>query len=175
MLEIILLIDIVGRNALFHYRLSLVNILFVCNANIVRSFMAERALKNLLESRGIREVEVSSAGLLDMQGAPADTVARQILQENGIDDEGHRSRLVNEEMIREADLIVTMEEEQLQRIRDQYPEVIPKLRVLKSYMPDMGSVETADDIRDPYRRSIFHYRVCFAEISLAMGEMIKCI
>lgn len=155
--------------------MSSVNILFVCNANIVRSFMAERVLKSLLKSHGIREVEVSSASLLDMKGTSADTIARQILQENGIDDEGHHSRLVNEEMIREADLIVTMEKKQLQWIGDQYPEALPKLRVLKSYMPDMGSAETAEDVRDPYRRSIFYYRLCFAEISLAMGEMIKCI
>jgi protein-tyrosine phosphatase len=152
-----------------------VNILFVCNANIVRSFMAERVLKSLLKSRRIREVRVSSAGLLDMQGASADTIARQILQEYGIDDEGHLSRLVNAEMIREADLIVTMEKKQLQLIGDQHPEAIPKLRALKSFLKDRDSVETAEDIQDPYRRSIFQYRLCFAEISLAIGEMIKCI
>ena len=78
-------------------------------------------------------------------------------------------------MIGEADLIVTMEKKQLQLIGDQYPEAIPKLRVLKSYLPERDSGEIAEDIQDPYRRSIFHYRLCFAEISLAMGEMIKCI
>jgi protein-tyrosine phosphatase len=152
-----------------------VNILFVCNANIVRSFMAERVLKSLLKSRGIRDVEVSSAGLLDMKAASADTIARQILREYGIDDEGHVARVVNADMIRDADLIVTMEKTQLQLIGDQYPEVMPKLRVLKSYLPHSTSTEAAEDVRDPYRRSIFHYRLCFAEISLAMGGMIKCI
>jgi protein-tyrosine phosphatase len=152
-----------------------VKVLFVCNANIVRSFMAERVLKSLLKSHGIREVGVSSAGLLDMKGASADMIARQILRENGIDDEGHLSRLLNEEMISEADLIVTMGKKQLQIIGDHYPEAVPKLRVLKSYLPDSAYAETAEDVRDPYRRSIFHYRLCFAEISLAMGGLIKCI
>jgi len=152
-----------------------VNILFVCDANIVRSFIAERVLKSLLNSRGVRGVGVSSAGLLDMKGASADRIARQILQEYGIDDEGHLARVVNGEMIREADLIVTMEKKQLQLIGDQYPEAILKLRVLKSYLRQRDSVEPAEDIQDPYRRSIFQYRLCFAEISLAMGEMIKCI
>jgi hypothetical protein len=63
----------------------------------------------------------------------------------------------------------------MQQIGDQYPEALPKLRVLKSYLPDMGSAETAEHVRDPHRRSIFHYRLCFAEITLAMGEMIECI
>jgi protein-tyrosine phosphatase len=152
-----------------------VNILIVCNANIVRSFMAERVLKSLLNKHGIRNVSVSSAGLLDMKGASADTVARKILQENGIDDEGHHAQLLNEEKIREADQIVAMERSQLQRIGSRYPDAISKMRLLKSYLPDVGSVGTDENIQDPYRRSVFHYRLCFAEISLAMGEMIKCI
>ena len=133
----------------FRYRLSVMKILFVCNANIVRSFMAERVLKSLLKSRGIREVEVSSAGLLDMQGAPADTMARQILRENGIEDEGHHSRMVNEVMIEEADLIVTMEKKQLQKIGDQYPQAMGKLRLLKSYLSEPDHGETMKTSKIP--------------------------
>lgn len=154
-------------------------ILFVCNANVVRSFMAERVLGSRLKRTGINGVEVSSAGLLDMHGAPADMMARQILRENGIEDEGHHSRVVNEVMIGEADLIVTMEKGQLQIIGDQYPVAMDKLRVLKSYLPepDYGKIsgDISGDIKDPYRQSIFYYRLCFAEISLAMEELMKCI
>jgi protein-tyrosine phosphatase len=152
-----------------------VKILFVCNANIVRSFMAERVLGSRLKRTGINEVEVSSAGLLDMHGAPADMMARQILRENGIEDEGHHSQVVNEVMIGEADLIVTMEMKQLQIIGDQYPLAMDKLRALKSYLPEPDYGKIPEDIKDPYRQSIFHYRLCFAEISLAMEEFMKCI
>jgi len=109
-----------------------------------------------------------------MKEAPGDEVARQILAENGIDDEGHVSRQVTEEMVGAADLIVTMEKRQLLCIADRYPEAVPKLRQLKSYL-DGGTAETADDVSDPYRRSLFYYRLCFAEISLAVGAMSKCI
>jgi protein-tyrosine-phosphatase len=153
----------------------MVRILFVCSANIVRSFMAERVLKSLLKRRGIRDADVSSAGLMDMQGVPADMTARQILQEHGIDDEGHQSRVLTEALIGEADLIVTMEKRQLQAIGDQYPLAAGKLRLLKSYLPDPGSDGTDGDIKDPYRRSLFHYRLCYAEISLAIEELSKCI
>jgi protein-tyrosine phosphatase len=157
----------------------MMKILFVCNANIVRSFMAERVLASRLKRARIREVEVASAGLMDMNGAPADTMARQILQENGIDDEGHQSQVVNEVLIGEADLIVTMETKQLQIIGDQYPQAVDKLRILKSYLPgpDYGKIpaDTSGDIKDPYRKSIFYYRLCFSEISLAMEELMKCI
>ena len=137
--------------------------------------MAERMLKRLLNSRGIHDVEVSSAGLLDMHGAPADGTARRILQEYGINDEGHQSRMLTEAMIGEADLIVTMEKRQLQDIGDRYPHAMNKLRLLKSYLPDPGFGETEREVRDPYGRSPFHYRLCYAEISLAMEELTKCI
>ena len=154
-------------------------ILIVCNANVVRSFMAERVLVSRLKRTGIDKVEVSSAGLLDMHGAPADMTARQILRENGIEDEGHHSQVVNESMIGEADLIVTMEMRQLQIIGDRYPQAIGKLRILKSYLsePDYGKIsgDTSGDIKDPYRQSIFYYRLCFSEISLAMEALVKCI
>ena len=156
-------------------RVVIVKILFVCNANVVRSFMAERVLGSRLKRTGINEVEVSSAGLLDMHGAPADMMARQILRENGIEDEGHHSQVVNEVMIGETDLIVTMEMKQLQIIGDQYPLAMDKLRILKSYLPEPNDGKIPGDIKDPYRQSIFYYRLCFAEISLAIKELMKCI
>jgi len=149
------------------------NVLFVCNANIVRSFMAERIFNEGLERLSKTGVSASSAGLLNMNGAPADTTARRILAEHGIDDEGHVSRLLTEEILREADLVLTMEMSQLQKIEAQYPEFAGGLRVLKSYLPDYDIHQ--GDIADPYRRSLFHYRLCFAEISLSVEALIKCI
>jgi protein-tyrosine phosphatase len=152
-----------------------VNILFVCNANVVRSFMAERVLRNRLMRHGIRDVEVSSAGLLDMQGAPADPVARRLLRGYGIDDEGHRSRLLDRGIVDDADLIVAMEQDQVQRIGEQYPAAATKVRLLKSYLSGQGAGQETGDVKDPYRLSLFQYRLCFAEISLAVEELIKCI
>ena len=150
-------------------------ILFVCNANIVRSFMAERILRNRISQGGIKDVKVSSAGLLEMQGAPADSIARQLLREHGIDDEGHRSRILDQEIVKNADLIVVMEQNQLERIGEQYPMAMTKVRLLKSYWADQGREYDAADVKDPYRRSLFHYRLCFSEISLALEELLKCI
>ena len=137
--------------------------------------MAERVLESRLKRTGIHGVEVSSAGLLDMHGAPADRIARQILQENGIEDKGHHSRVVGEAMIGEADLIVTMEMKQIKIMGDRYPFAMDKIRALKSYLPESDYGKSSVDIKDPYKQSIFYYRLCFAEISLAMEELMKCI
>jgi len=137
--------------------------------------MAERILKSRLTPAALRGTEVRSAGLLDMQGAPADERARQILHENGIDDEDHQSRLLDEAMVTEADLIVTMERGQALKIGEQYPNAAEKVKLLKSFLANCGQNDIGEDVQDPYRRSIFHYRLCFADISLALEALKKCI
>ena len=137
--------------------------------------MAERIFKSRLMHRGIRDIEAASAGLLDMQGAPADSIARQVLREHGIDDEDHQSRPLDKELIDNADLIIAMEQIQMQHIGKQYPSAIGKVRLLTSYLTDQARGHNAVDVKDPYRLSPFHYRLCFAEISLALEELIKCI
>src|SRR5919202_3336982 len=82
-------------------------ILFVCTANICRSPMAEAMFNVLAEEKGL-DYQAESAGvaaLIDEDMAPN---ARAVLEEVGIYAEGHRARQVSEEMLKEADLVLTM-------------------------------------------------------------------
>jgi protein-tyrosine phosphatase len=110
-----------------------------------------------------------------MRGAAADAPARRGLPEAGSDDEGHCSRVATEEILPEADLIVAMEERQRQFLQEQFPSLRDKVRLLKSYLPGQDPQGEEANIKDPYRRSLFAYRLCFAEISLAVEELRKCI
>ncbi|MDI9569805.1 MAG: hypothetical protein QM278_03560 [Pseudomonadota bacterium] len=148
-------------------------ILFVCTANIVRSFMAERILKGMLAKAKRRDIIVASAGLLDMGGAPGDPTAAKILAEHNFDGGGHLSRPYSESLLSRADLIVVMEKAQEERLRADYPQHGEKLRLLKAFSPEYDGV--AGDIRDPYRLSSYHYRLCFAEIYTAIAGLLKCI
>ena len=47
-------------------------ILFVCNANICRSALAEVVLKKKLQEKGLTDIEVESAGVHNYAGAPRD-------------------------------------------------------------------------------------------------------
>ncbi|HEU4365041.1 MAG TPA: low molecular weight protein arginine phosphatase [Candidatus Krumholzibacteria bacterium] len=80
-------------------------ILFVCSGNTCRSPLAEVIARQVLA--GAR-VAVSSAGSSAMDGSPASPHSIEVAAANGLDLSGHRSRLLNASMVRDADLIVTM-------------------------------------------------------------------
>jgi protein-tyrosine-phosphatase len=149
------------------------NILFVCTANISRSYMAERILKKKLRDKKRTDVVVSSAGLYDMGGAPGDPPAADLLARSGFDGSGHHSRLLTEAMIDEADKVVVMEESHRKALRELYPGKGGKVSLLKSYSP--ASQGSDVDIKDCHKKSNYHYRLCFAEIYESIEGLMRCI
>ena len=115
------------------------SVLVVCIGNICRSPMAQAMLAAALPG-----VEVTSAGTGAVIGAPADPTAQAIMNEHGLDIAAHRGRLVSMTMCQQADLILTMDEEQRRFIEKRYPFARGKVFRL---------AEAAKiDIPDPYRR-----------------------
>ncbi len=82
------------------------NILVVCVGNICRSPMAAALLRQVLAPQGI---EVGSAGISALVAQPADPLAREVLQEQGLDLSAHRARQLTPALSRAADLILVME------------------------------------------------------------------
>lgn len=150
-------------------------ILFVCTANICRSFTAERILKGKLKEKECDVEEVSSAGLSDvMEGMPGDPRAVEMLVEKGFDGHGHESRLLTGDMVAEADKIIVMENIHREEIVDKYPDAEDITHLLKAFSADYNGSNS--DIKDPYGLLNYHYRLCFAEIYLAVEGLVKkCI
>lgn len=139
--------------------------------------MAERIFRKKSEKKGRSDIEVSSASLFDMEGAPADPRAVGILEEKGFDGYGHKSRLLTQDMVAETDMILVMEQQHREAIIENHPDARGKTFLLKPFsmgctQPDSNDV---DEIRDPYNLSSYHYRLCFAEIYLAVEGVLKCI
>jgi protein-tyrosine phosphatase len=107
-----------------------------------------------------------------MEGMPGDPRAVRMLIEKGFDGHNHESRLLTADMVNEADKIIVMENVHREEIAARYPEMEGKIYLLKSFLGNGSDGE----IKDPHGRSNYHYRLCFAEIYMAIEGLIKkCI
>ncbi len=91
------------------------NILIVCVGNICRSPIAERLLQQKIKKQGI-DTHVSSAGLGALVGQGADEYAIEVMKENCIDGTAHRARQLDNEMVKQNELILVMENWQQKEI-----------------------------------------------------------
>ena len=146
------------------------NILFVCDGNVSRSFLAEMLLKKELRHSDKDNFCIASAGLSAFPGSRPDAQMVNYLTRMGTPSEGHRSRQITEEDIDWADLIMVMENYHITKLQDLWPEAKAKVEPLGKYIP---GAQFADDIVDPFGKSPYHYRLSQSQITLAIRSLAK--
>ncbi len=174
-----------------------VHFLFVCTANICRSPMAAALVTR--QTRDLADpVEVSSAGILDA-GIPVPGEVFEVMAPFGIDLSGHRSQRLTAAMLQSSDLIVGMGRRHIQEAVLLDPPCWPQAFTFKELVrrgqqvgprrPDQGvrswieSVQgdrtraslahrsTADDIADPYGKSLDRYAATAAELARLTSQL----
>jgi protein-tyrosine phosphatase len=114
------------------------NVLVVCLANICRSPMAAG-----LFGAALPHADVTSAGLKALVGKPADPIARELMEERGIDIADHQARQLDAEMCQRADLILVMDREQRRAVEERY-------QFARGKVFRLGEFDD-HDVFDPYR------------------------
>ena len=142
-------------------------ILFVCTGNICRSPMAEYLLKHRLGSGS--DWQVLSAGTHAYDGMRGSRAAVEALKELKIDMNGHLSRPLTRELVDAASLIVVMTASHLAHLRAEYPGVIEKAFLLKSFRAGAGR---GADVEDPIGASVAVYREIRDEIDAELPDLI---
>ncbi len=124
-------------------------ILIVCVGNICRSPMAEGVMKKKLQSLK-PDIQISSAGLEALVGHPADSVAQQVVQPMGVDLSAHRGRQLNRQLLKQAELILVMEDWQKEVVIQHRSDCRGKVYKLGHWI--------STEVPDPYRKSeeMFH-------------------
>jgi|CeladaMinimDraft_18_1061708.scaffolds.fasta_scaffold00085_25 protein-tyrosine phosphatase len=147
------------------------SVLVVCHGNICRSPYGEAALRAALPPFLRDRIRVFSAGFLG-PGRPAPLEAIEVAARRGLDLRPHRSRPLDVDLVRGADLIVVMEPGQARRIQVVYgvdPDAVLVLGDL-----DPLPIETRA-IRDPVLQPVEVFEECYARIDRCVAVLAKAI
>ncbi|HUV51792.1 MAG TPA: low molecular weight protein arginine phosphatase [Dehalococcoidia bacterium] len=148
------------------------SILFICDANTCRSPMSEAMLKKMLvDFEGkTDEFRITSAGISPnaRDGSDMTFDARWLLKEEGIHVETFRSRDLkrHRELLEEADLVLTMSQEQKKRVHQLAEANGKEICTLKEFVGEAG------DIADPFGRGEEVYDQCRDEIKRCLYKLI---
>ncbi|MGD2179092.1 MAG: low molecular weight protein arginine phosphatase [Anaerolineae bacterium] len=127
-------------------------ILVVCTGNLCRSPMAAALLRaRLNQDKERQDWRVVSAGTWAPEGRPASAYAIAEMLELGIDMRAHRSRTVDEALMRSADLILVMTQNHAEALSVAFPGQIDKVYLLSEM------VRETYDIPDPYGGTRLEY------------------
>ena len=136
------------------------NILLICTGNTCRSAMAEGILNKIISNNGANDkFTVLSAGISVFSPTKASDNAILTLKDMGIDISSHISTQLTEEMIHDADIILTMTASHKQIIKNVCDEITDKIYTLMGY-----AYGTDKDISDPYGMDLETYKKCAKEI-----------
>lgn len=141
-------------------------LLFVCLGNICRSPYAEHAFA----ARANGSVQAASAGFIGPNRPMPDT-GQRVAELHGADLSGHRSRLFTAELVREADLVVVMDDRQRRALRRRFGTTLPVL-VLGDLDPE--PIDTRG-IRDPYNQPEHVFEAVFARIDRCLDVLVDAI
>lgn len=140
-------------------------IIFVAQTGTCREAMAAGIFGDFVLQQPL---EIVSRGLVVQFPEPMNQKAEAVLISNGINMEGFVSQQLTEEDLTEDALVITMEQQQKERILEQYENAIPEnIQVLTEYVGDEL------EIIDPYGGALPAYGLCYETLRKSIKKLVK--
>lgn len=142
-------------------------VIFVCDSGTARAPMAEAIMKEYMIKYPL---EIESRGLVVLFPEPVNQKAEAVLISNGINPENQMSRQLEQEDLETDNLIITMEEVQKQKIRENYelPEGIDM-----EVLTDLTGDEL--EIINPYGGTLQSYGLCYETLNKTIKKLVNLI
>ena len=130
--------------------------------------MAEAIARHLLGQRGVRDVEVASAGTAAWDGSPASEGAYLVTLEHGLDVSAHRARQLTTDMVAGADLVLGMSVQHVERAEALGGKA--KSHLLGEYA---GVPAATAQVEDPFGGDLDEYRRTFAQLETLLTAAVE--
>jgi len=131
--------------------------------------MAEGIFRSLAEKNNLK-VEVKSAGLSVFPGDMASGNSIEAMKKIGIDISNHSSTQINEDLVNEADLILTMSKSHKDYLLSRFRNAEGKVYTLLEYVDGVEK-----DIMDPFGQNLQVYEKTRDEIYRAVEKLVEKI
>lgn len=142
-------------------------IIFVCASGTARAPMAEAIMKDYMIKYPL---EIESRGLVVLFPEPINQMSEAVLISNGISLENQMSVQLTQEDINPDNLIIVMESEQKQQIREDYE------------VPEGADIEvltelTGDELEiiNPYGGSLQSYGLCYETLNKTIKKLVGLV
>jgi len=146
------------------------SILFVCTGNTCRSPMAAALCTSLITKYYPHydgQIQINSAGCSAGDGDLASREAIAVLTGKNLALESHRARRINQQLLADTDLIITMGEGHRNYIITKWPEFQTRIYTLRELAKEYG------DVSDPFGQDHIVYQKTAAELERLLLIMLE--
>jgi protein-tyrosine-phosphatase/predicted ATP-grasp superfamily ATP-dependent carboligase len=140
-------------------------VLFVCTGNICRSPLAA-----LLWEARYPALTAASSGFIIQTGRRSPDNILAVAAARGLSLTEHRSRTLDEAMLRESDVIVLFEPRHFVQLRARFPRYLDKIVMLGEFLdPPQAAID------DPYQRSVTEAEQIASQVEAALSGLARLL
>jgi protein-tyrosine-phosphatase len=134
--------------------------------------MAEGYMRHRVETLGLEDLEVDSAGTLGIRKASASDEAIEAMAELGVDISGHRSKGVKAKVLDGVDFTVEMSHDHLEFLASRFPQGEDERLLLRAFENGPRPNANPHDLADPICHPIDFYREQLQLITRCVDHLI---